>query len=368
MVSKVKVLFIIPTIHPGGIETYLLRFLTHFKKDTTISPIVLVRSFEKGHLFSQYNKLNIPIHFRPLGKINFSNILWYYRFFKNEKFDAICDFNANFSGISMFLANITKIKKRITFYRQGRNHYTPTFLNNIYNQLLNKLVNKYSTQILSNSKASLDYFFPRWNNDSRFKVIYNGIKFEQSLNCSNNEVRQEQNIPLNAFVISHSGRLDKAKNHETILKVARELIQYDKNIYFIILGLGTEMLQSEIEDLQIETNVRLLGFRNDVQTLLSSSDLFYFPSITEGQPNALIEAMLLGIPIVASNIDTIKETLPINLYSFLIDPLDIKKAVQLIKDIKIGREVQNTEMTKKCAELQYSQDLRFKEFYQTLII
>jgi glycosyltransferase involved in cell wall biosynthesis len=366
MVSKVKVLFIIPTIHPGGIETYLLRFLTHFKKDTTISPIVLVRSFEKGHLFNQYNKLNIPIHFRPLGKINFSNILWYYRFFKNEKFDTICDFNANFSGITMFLAKTANIKNRLTFYRQGSNHFKNGLFKNLYNFFINRLVFKYSTQILSNSKASLDYYFTKWSTNTRFKIIYNGVEINDVVDGQINSTREELQIPLNAFVVCHSGRLDKAKNHNTILKVAKQLIQSSNNIYFILCGLGTEKLQNEIVNLGIDSKFRLLGHRNDVPKILNASNLFYFPSLTEGQPNALIEAMIVGIPVVASNIDSIKEMLPKELHRFLVCPLDTNNAVKNILSIKSNSESQDTERTKSWAKNLFSSHERFNDFYKVL--
>ena len=365
---SIKVLFIIPSLDPGGIETYLLRFLKYVKEDNRIEPYILVRCFDKGNLFHQYEELNKNIYFQPLGKFNIKYIYWYYRFFVNSDFNTVCDFNSNFAGLSMFIAKISGVKNRIAFYRQGKDHFKPTFLKKFYNLWIKKLVYTFSTQILSNSKSSLNYFFSEWESDMRFRVIYNGIdindfKFENK----KNKLRKVLNIPEDAFLICHSGRLDKAKNHLTILKVAKQLIDDNKNIFFVLCGLSTEQLQEKVNILGIAENVRLLGYRRDVPQILHESDLFYFPSLTEGQPNALIEAMLSGLPFIASNINSIKEIVPDYLLPYLVDPLEVEETVMIIKDLIQNRGKINTDRMECWARENFSKDLRFKEFLNCLI-
>ena len=366
--KKVKVLFIIPTLNPGGIETYLLRFLKFIKKYDSLEPVVLVRSGEKGALFGEYGSLGLPIYFQPLGYFHPGRMLWYYRFFKKGKFDTVCDFNANFGGIPMFLARLVGIKNRITFYRQGKDHFKPSALKKLYNAWVKSLVYSNSTHILSNSKASLDHFFPEWEKDGRFNVIYNGMNVKEfELDEKSGAIRKELDIPEDAFVVCHSGRLDPAKNHPTIMKVAKQLIDADKNIYFVLCGLYTEKLQNEVNALGIAGNIRLLGFRRDVPQILRSSNLFYFPSITEGQPNALIEAMLTGLPFVASNIAPIEEIIPEDLRPFLVGPYELEDSIKLIGDIKASRLNQDVNTIQKWAKDNFSQELRFEEFYNCLI-
>ncbi|MDO9551554.1 glycosyltransferase [Rhodonellum sp.] len=366
--KKNKVLFIIPTLNPGGIETYLLRFLSFIKQDALLDPYVLVRNMERGDLFENYVALGVPIYFQPLGYINPKSFKWYYKLFIKEQFDTVCDFNANFAGIPMWLAKQAEINNRIAFYRQGKDHFKVTFLRNLYNSLVKNLVFTSSTQILSNSKASLNFFFPSWQKNERFKVIYNGMNVDDfHFHAKNSSIRAELGISLEAFVICHSGRLDPAKNHKTLLKVAKELIERDKSIYFIFCGLNTEKLQDEVDSMGIKGNAKLLGFRKDVADILSTSNLFYFPSLTEGQPNALIEAMLCGLPFVASNIPPIVEIMPETQKPYLIDPLDVEKSVNLILGARAKTDRVLTEITKNWAREYFSQELRFKEFYNCLI-
>lgn len=227
---------------------------------------------------------------------------------------------------------------------------------------------KSSTQILSNSYAALNYFYLNRGKDKRFKVIYNGISVNHfNFKDKNNFIRKELQIPESAFVVCHSGRLDPAKNHSTILKVAKKLIEKDKNVFFVLCGLSTELIQEEVNALGIANNFRLLGFRNDVPQILNESNMFYFPSLTEGQPNALIEAMLVGLPIVASDIEPIKEIVPLDFRYLLIKPLEVEYAYKLILEIKSKSIFNDSGELQKWARENFSQELRFQEFYHCLI-
>ncbi|HPQ21758.1 MAG TPA: glycosyltransferase, partial [Saprospiraceae bacterium] len=248
------------------------------------------------------------------------------------KFDVICDFNANFAGMPMFLANFLNIPKRIVFYRQGSNHFKPGTVRNSVNRMMNRLVFNNATKILFNSKAALEFFFPFRNLlDHRFEVIYNGVNIQEYKILESKEaIRKQLNIPFDSFVIGHVGRFDKVKNHMTILKVFQQLLKEGLNCYLVLCGRDTEKLYPNINELGIEGKTLVLGYRNDIPRILKSLDCFLFPSITEGQPNALIEAMISGIPVVASDIPAIRECVSSQMVEFLCSPLDIEGLVKSV--------------------------------------
>jgi glycosyltransferase involved in cell wall biosynthesis len=191
---------------------------------------------------------------------------------------------------------------------------------------MNRLVFKNATHILFNSHAAIEFFFPeRFSTDTRFKVIYNGVNIEEyNLKESKESIREDLGIPINAFVVGHAGRLNKAKNHEMILKVFQHLQQEDFKSFLVLCGRDTEKLVSQLETLGIKEKTLLLGYRKDVPRVLKSLDCFLFPSLTEGQPNALMEAMVSAIPIVASNIPSIRECVPSKFVDALKNPSDIE--------------------------------------------
>ena len=95
---------------------------------------------------------------------------------------------------------------------------------------------------------------------------------------------------------------------------------------------GVLSLINKINPKMVE-KVKLLGNRSDINELLQIMNVFLFPSTIEGQPNALIEAMISGVPIVTSNIQPIIETTPEKMHRYLKDPFDVDGYVDLIKDL-----------------------------------
>jgi glycosyltransferase involved in cell wall biosynthesis len=330
-VSNKRVLFLIPSVGSGGIETYLLRFLE--ARSSEIEATIVVRSNHPGDLFNDFDALRIPMRFLPFGYFNPYRWVEYFIYFKKGAFSTICDFNANFGGLIMLLARIAKISNRIAFYRQGSNHFRSTFLKRVYNYLMNRLIYRNSTYILANSIAGLDYFFPyRKLSDQRFKVVYNGVDLSKiSVKIDKEKILEELSIPKGSFIVGHVGRVDKSKNHKTIFKVVSSIIKNNPQVILVLCGTGTDAFHDKINELGLHNNTRLLGYRSDVYAIMQVFDLFYFPSITEGQPNALLEAMALGIPIIASDIKPIREIMPED--SLLFDPFNTANVVEIICDI-----------------------------------
>lgn len=113
--------------------------------------------------------------------------------------------------------------------------------------------------------------------------------------------RAELAVPGNAFHIVSVGELVENKNHSIVIRALAKLA--DKNIYYSICGKGPYQKELErlIQKLHLEKNVRLLGYRNDVDEVLQSADCFIFPSKREGLGIAAIEAMACSVPLIAAD-------------------------------------------------------------------
>lgn len=363
MTDMKKVFFLVHDLNAGGIENYLLRFLKHYEGH--FLPTVICKGGSYGSLYDEYKTIkNIRIISFQIGFFNPNNFFNFKKFLQKEQPDTLVDFGGNFAGISILGAKLAGVRNRITFYRGATNRFKENFLYLTYNKFVNYLVFRYSSSILSNSQSAFDFFFGK-KVDNRFEVIYNGINAKDFLN-TDDDLRQELNIPKNAFVISNVGRFVESKNQKAVIEVASKLCKQNRDIYFVICGKDVTELTSVVQEKKIQEQVKLLDFRRDIIKVLNTSDAFYFPSYTEGQPNALIEALFVGLPFVASDIDPIKETIPQEFHYLLTKADDTEKASELLKKIYSDKEFREKINLSKWAIKNYDASTQFEKFYTKL--
>lgn len=161
-----------------------------------------------------------------------------------------------------------------------------------------------------------------------------GIDVEKFTRQTINKVekRNELNIPQNAKLLLSIGELNRNKNHETVIRAIK-----DMDVFYLIAGNGPleNNLREIVYDLGLSNRVRFLGYRRDIGELCTAADLFVFPSLREGLPVSLLEAMASGLPVVCSqirgNTDLIDEY-----GGALFDPLDVENCKKAIIKILSG--------------------------------
>lgn len=150
--------------------------------------------------------------------------------------------------------------------------------------------------------------------NAKTNVLIHGIGVDTSrfiIDSSNCTLRTTYEIDDDSLILLSVGELIPRKNHEIVIKSIYKL--NNKKIYYFIAGNGKlyTKLNKMISALHLEKQVFLLGYRKDIKDLCNSSDLFIFPSIHEGLPLALMEAMSCGKPVICSkirgNVDLIDE-------------------------------------------------------------
>ena len=113
-------------------------------------------------------------------------------------------------------------------------------------------------------------------------------------------VRQELQIPAEAFVVGTVGRVEEIKDQAMLVRAMAPLLNDDARL--VIVGDGSQMaaLQKQVEQLEHGHCVHLLGMRDDVPRLLQGLDVFALSSRSEGLPLALLEGMATGLAVVAT--------------------------------------------------------------------
>lgn len=98
------------------------------------------------------------------------------------------------------------------------------------------------------------------------------------------------------------GELSKRKNHEAVIRALHGLDDPDAKYFICGMGELEGYLKKIIKELDLENQVELLGYRTDISGMLRAADMFVFPSLQEGLPVALMEAMASGLPCVVGRI------------------------------------------------------------------
>jgi len=187
----------------------------------------------------------------------------------------------------------------------------------------------------------------------RMSVVANGYDFNWLHQDAQlrRKMRSEWPIPDSCFVIGMVGRWHPQKNHACLLRALAMLLnQSDREIKLVLVGPdivdSNAELQLAIEQYDVDDHVLLLGERSDIPNLYNAMDLHVLPSLDEGFPNVVAEAMCCGTPCIASDVGDaaiiIGEcgwVVPPNNTSALVDALS--EAVAAHRDDKAWGELQH---------------------------
>ena len=155
---------------------------------------------------------------------------------------------------------------------------------------------------------------------SKLVTVPNGIRFFKP---GNSTFRTEFNIPTNALLIGNVGNLYPVKGHKYLVDAFGSLLKSNCEAYLVLVGRGFEesSLRKRVQDLDIpEGKVIFTGFREDVENILNAMNLYVQPSLSEGHPLAVLEAMSLGIPVIASAVGGLPELFEQGRYGTLVAP------------------------------------------------
>jgi glycosyltransferase involved in cell wall biosynthesis/protein-tyrosine-phosphatase len=155
--------------------------------------------------------------------------------------------------------------------------------------------------------------------------IHNGIDLCQVRIAKDaGEVRRQLDIPPSALLIGTVGRLAPVKAQVDLLRAAQRILRAEPDARFLIAGEGPLRgdLLATAAQLGVDRACRFVGDRHDVLDLIGAMDIFVLPSLHEGIPMAVLEAMALGTPVVATAVGGVPEIVADRVSGLLVAPRD----------------------------------------------
>lgn len=300
--KKIKVLECIRQGQIGGGESHLLSLVENLDR-TRYEPVVL--SFTDGPMVDRLNEMQVPTHIITSSKAFDINVWKKVKaFLLQEKFDLIHVHGSRANSNLNMVAR--KLKIPLIYSIHGWSfHDDQSFWKKKLRIMGEKWLTKNSTINISVSASNRDSgkkYMPAFKSE----VVNNGIdenKFDPlKYDCS---LRDAFGYNENDIVVLFVARFTSHKQPLTLIKAFAKALPQLPQLKLLMVGEGDqkEMALQLVNDLNIKDKIKFLPFRQDVPDLLAAADIFVLPSLWEGLPIGLLEAMSMGKAVIASEVD-----------------------------------------------------------------
>ena len=284
--------------------------------------------FNDGPLGDRLRQLGIPVTILDETKMSALGIVKRLtRFFRDHEIDLVHAHRYKDSVLATIagkLAGVPHIVRTVHGLREPMTGWARLKFR-IYEALDRMTLLCFADLVIAVSMRMADMLRASGYRPTSLTCIHNGIDLEAIVpGRPADVVRRELGIDPRAIVIGSAGRLAPVKGHASLLRAARVILDHRPDARVLIVGAGplhAELL-AQASRLGIAGACVFTGARNDAHELIAAMDVFVLPSLAEGIPMALLEAMALGKPVIATAVGGVPEVIQDRVNGMLVAPGD----------------------------------------------
>ncbi len=231
-----------------------------------------------------------------------------------------------------FVPNIIHTPHGHVFYG-----YFGPFTSNIF-LWVEKILSRFTDHMVALTDGEMDdYIKLSVCSPEKLLKIHSGVDVKQFMNSNGNRVEKRRSLGLdqNGNVLGFVGWLLPIKGPEYLLKAMEDIWQKYPETALVFVGKGDLAMDLRAQALQVSANgrIKFLGWREDIDEIMSIFDMLVLPSLNEGMGRVLVEAMAAGKPVVASNVGGIPDLVRDGENGYLVPPADEKALADRIKKL-----------------------------------
>ena len=330
------VLHILPMNKLSGAEKVALLICRNLKE---YRPIVVCGGNELAEFFGEYGIETCVLNFSSRNIL--SNIFGLKKIINEKEVEIIHAHDNNASVLALLSKRISN--KKIKIISHIHSCYPWLKFENINKKIDGIFRPKYDLNITCGKlvqefyKEYVDYF-----EEEKYKIYSNAIDLEEIEKITSNQKEidiKEKNILLNEkIIIGFIGRLERVKGLIPFIKKLATKKELFNDCKFLVVGDGSleEDIKELVKNLNLEEFFIFLGFQKDVYKIYPIIDIFFLPSLYEGLPMVVLEAMAFKKAIVSTNVGSLAEVIDNNRNGFLINN-NLDEFLEKLYELKIDK-------------------------------
>jgi len=367
---KIKVLQLIEGLNLGGAETKLMELVTHMDRDRFETVVCSLGMGDR--IKEEFEKLGVEfVTMARKQRVDLGLIFRVAKLIREKQIDVVMTtlFYADVLGA---LAGVFSKPKAVFSWETIS---APEWLLT-HRLLVYRFAMRFCTRVISVSHATAKWLIDkRGVPRDKVVVIPYGVNLDLYRAGENPELKQKLGIEPDARVVGVVARLHPQKGHRYLIEAAKSIVAKYPKTKFIIVGDGE--LRAELEKLgraqNVEKNFMFLGFRKDVKDLMRVFDVFCLPSLYEGLPNVVLEAMATAKPVVATAVDGTPELIVDGETGYLVPPGDpqalAEKISSLVANQELARRFGSNGLKRVKAEYSLEKQVEgFQNLYQSFLV
>lgn len=327
--KKIRVLEAIRQGNIGGGETHVLELVSKIDR-SVFEPVVL--SFTYGPMVDQLRDHGIDVHVIETER-GFDWRVWkrVKQLIKGLDIDIIHAHGTRAN--SNLFSPAKQLKLPLIYTVHGWSfHQDQKPVVKLIRKLSERFLTSVSDSVICVSNSNQADGVKGWNM-KRSLVIYNGINTDK-FNPDNHysDIRKEFGIGENKTLIVYIVRITTQKDPLTLIRAMKIILERTKDVVLLMVGEGDlkEEVVNIVKESHLEANIILENFRQDVPAILKAADIYCLPSLWEGLPIGVLEAMSMGKVVVATHVDGTSEIISEGFNGILFPVKDAGKFAEAI--------------------------------------
>ena len=350
-----------------GAEKVLISLVSNQSSEDIVSVVGSIGTTgeDKKAIEQECEKLDYPVvSFQLPARFSIRSIRCLTRYIKNNRIDLVHSHGYKPTILLGFLTNRMRGARMLA----TMHGFTGGGIKMLGYQIIDTIARRFLDAVVFVSATMIGSSHINCLPNPKTIVIPNGIS-EKSGSC---KISRELELLLkkfkgDSFMLVSVGRLSAEKQVPLLVEALRDILDRGVNAKLLIVGEGGQrsFIENKITELNLSDFVLMIGYQSEIPSILEFGDIFVLPSKTEGSPVSVLEAMRVGLPIVATTVGALPSMLSDREDAYLVEKGDkeclVKRIIELLQ-VKSKRDDFSFNIKKKFRKY-YTEDKMVSEYH-----